>query len=51
MHDKPGTVKFDVTSETFDDDVDEALDNGYVPIGSPGNFLVLARGYNHTPPQ
>ena len=45
MHDKPGTVKFDVTSPTFDADVDAALDEGYVPIGAPGNFLVLAKGY------
>jgi hypothetical protein len=46
VHDKPGTVKFNVHSETFDQDLDAALDDRYVPIGSPGDYIVLARGYS-----
>jgi hypothetical protein len=45
VHDQPGVVKFDVTSDTFDADVSAALGDGYRYFASVGNFLILARGY------
>jgi hypothetical protein len=45
MHDKPGTIKLDVNSPTFDADLDTALVSGYKLFAVCLNFVILSKGY------
>lgn len=46
MHDKPGILKLDVTSSTFEADLTAALSDDYELFATVSNFVILAKGYS-----